>query len=44
MTFIKQEADHTYIYYAPKGCHQEIKVKETLKEIQELIYKFYIPF
>lgn len=44
MTFVEQEKDHTYIYYAPKGCHQELKVKETLKEIQELIYKSYIPF
>lgn len=44
MTFVKQKEDHTYIYYSPKGCHRELTVKETLKEIQELIYKSYIPF
>jgi hypothetical protein len=44
MTYIEQEEDHTYIHYTPKGHHRELKVKETLEEIQEIIFKSYIPF
>lgn len=44
MTYIEQEEDHTYIHYTPKGHYRELKVKETLEEIQEIIFKSYIPF
>lgn len=44
IVFVEQEKDYTYIQYMPQGHIRELKVKETLAEIQKLIDKSYILF